>query len=352
MELSTGTQGRWVLIDTLIDDQLSLLSIGDVTYSEASVRKNLDIVGRELLIPRIKEISTEKPVIDEEVNYKDTLWRVRVEGVLSPINRVVIAIMAVFVPSGQALPPKPVVGGIEWRIMDGGHIDTVWDENMFALYEVPPSGRGSATGDMNGWVNFLIAPEDRARMKIVIDGGIANPDGRRHVVSFRILTRTRAENPGSKQLETVSVIVVDREHNVKWLRSIAREVTNLSPAMPQEMDIQSAALVRAAFDLIHSKAMFAVDTTTWQVFMTSPNWQQYGLQRPQNTYLPHSIHPQDFQIFADLCSEGRADQEGAVIRGLQEDGTYRPYRITASSGHFDSKGKRYVIVAVVPADQQ
>ncbi|MGK3708765.1 hypothetical protein [Arthrobacter sp. IK3] len=351
MDPQTGTQGLWVLIDTLVEDQLALLSIGDTHYSEASVRKNLDATARELLIPRIKAISAQNPAIDEVVELRGASWRVRVEAVLSPINKAVNAILAVYVPAGQPLPSKPLVGGIEWRIMDGGRIDTVWDENMFALYEVPPSGRGSGTGDMNGWVHTLIAPEDRARMKVVIDAGIADPDGRRHTVSFRILTRTRTDSPGSKQLETVSRVIVDPSGTVKWLRSIAREVTSLKPDMPQEMDNQSAALVRAAFDLINYKAMFAVDTATWQVFMASPNWQQYGLQIPQYGYLPHSIHPQDFTAFAGLCTEGSPDHDGVVVRGLQEDGSYRPYRITASSGHFDTRGKRYVIIAVRPAEE-
>lgn len=343
------TKGRWVLIDTLLDDQFSLLSIGDIDYAEASVRKNLDVIGRELFIPRMKEVCAEVPVIEEEVEARGTRWTVRVQAILSPINKIVLAVLAIYVPAGETIPEPPVVGGIEWKVMDGGNIDTVWDDNMFALYEVPRSGAGSATGDMNGWVNYLIAPEDRARMKVVIDKGLADPDGLRHTVAFRILTGTRTDNPGSKQLETVSRVLVDSERGVKWLRSIAREVTNLTPALPQEMDNQSAALVRAAFDLISNKAMFAVDTSTWQVFMTSPKWHEFGLQRPRNSYLPHSIHPDDFTTFANLCSEGGSG--GAVIiRGLQEDGSYAPYSVTASSGHFDTRGKRYVIVAVIRAE--
>lgn len=348
VDQTTDTMGRWVLIDALIEDQLTLMSIGDVDYAEASVRKNLDAMGRELLLPGVKEVLAGGPSIQKETEHRGSRWSVRIEGIHSPINKVVVAIRAIYVPAGEPFPPAPVVGGIEWRIMDGGHIDTVWDDTMFSLYEVQRSGSGSGTGDMNGWVNYLIAPEDRARMKVVIDTGIGNPDGNRHTISYRIITRSKTDSPGSKQLEAVSRVVVDEEKGIKWLRSFTREVTYLNPSFPQEMDNQSAALVRAAFDLISNRAMFAVDTTTWQVFMTSKDWRQFGLQKPQSSYLPNSIHPDDFSSFAELCTMACPSSEPYPIRALQEDGTYRHYEVQASSGHFDTQGKRYVIVAVQP----
>lgn len=340
--------GRWVLIDTLIEDHLTLMSIGDVDYSEASVRKNLDVMGRELLLPGVREVLAGVPSIHEEIENRGSKWTVRIEGILSPINKSVIAIRAIYVRAGDPIPPAPMVGGIEWRIMDGGHIDTVWDDTMFALYEVQRSGSGSGTGDMNGWVNYLIAPEDRARMKVVIDTGIGMPDGKRHIIAYRIITRSKSDNPGSKQLEAVSKVVVDDELGIKWLRSFTREVTNLNPMLPQEMDIQSAALVQATFDLISSKAMFAVDTTTWQVFLASKGWRQFNLQKPQSSYLPNSIHPDDFSQFAEVCSAASHSEGARSLRALQEDGTYRYYDVTASSGHFNTRGKRYVIISVVP----
>ncbi|MCC3299440.1 hypothetical protein [Arthrobacter caoxuetaonis] len=348
MDTMTGTQGKWVFIDALMEDQHRLLSIGADAFHGASVRKNLDETARELLIPRIKAIGRDNPSVCEKVEYRDAAWEVRVEAVLSPINLEVIAILAAFVPEGVPFPEKPLVGGIEWRILDTGRIETVWDENMYSLYEVPRPSFG--TGDMNGWITTLIAPEDRARLKVVIDGAIANPDGECHSVTFRILTGASSERPSSKQLCTASRVVVDEENNVKWLRSIAREITSLPAAGPQEMDNQSAALVRAALDLIHTKAMFAVDTGTWQVFMSSPNWRQYGLQAPLNNYLPHSIHPQDFTAFADCCLQGCPSSGGVIVRCRQEDGSYRPYRVIASSGHFNSQGKRYVIISVKPPE--
>lgn len=341
--------GRWVLIDTLIEDQLTLMSIGEVDYAEASVRKNLDVMGRELLLPGVKEVLASGSPIQTEIENRGAMWSVRIEPIHSPINKIVIAIRAIYVPAGEPIPPAPVVGGIEWRIMDDGHIDTVWDDTMFALYEVQRSGSGSATGDMNGWVNYLIAPEDRARMKVVIDNGIGKPDGKRHTIAYRIITRSKSRNPGSKQLEAISRVLIDHERGIKWLRSFTREVTNLNPSFPQEMDNQSTALLRATFDLVNSKAMFAIDTTTWQVFMTSKEWRQFGLQKPQSSYLPNSIHPDDFSSFAELCTVACPAAGSRPIRSLQEDGTYGCYDVTASSGHFNSQGKRYVIVSVVPS---
>lgn len=348
MDQTQGIVGRWVLVDTLVEDQLSLLSIGDIDYGEASVRKNLDEVGRELLIPRIKALTPDVPIIHEDAESRGRLWTVHAEAILSPINNIVLAVRAIYVPAGDPLPPPPLVGGIEWKIMDDGRIDTVWDDSMFSLYEVPRSG-GSGTGDMSTWVSLLIAPEDRARMKGVIDAGIADPDGQRHAITFRILTRTRTENPGSKQIETFSRVFGDPSGSVKWLRSIAREVTKLSAAPAQETDNHSAALVQATFDLITSKAMFAVDTATWQVFMVSKSWHQFGLKRPDYNYVPNAIHPDDFTAFAAVCAEGSPAGDPRVIRAMQVDGTYLPYSVTASSGHFDSRGKRYVIIAAVPA---
>ncbi|MCU6481290.1 hypothetical protein [Arthrobacter sp. A2-55] len=344
-----NTQDQWILVDTLNDAQLGLLSIGDTNFYGGSLRKNLDSRGRELLIDRIRRIVGTGQHITEHDEYGGERWQVIVEPIVSPVNQVVIGVLAAYHQEGEALPPRPVVGSIEWEIHeDGRRIETVWSNEMFTLYEVPRSGAGSATGDMSGWISQFIAPEDRARMKVVIDGGIAAPDGQRHLISYRILTRDGEDNPGSKQLEASGRVFIDENRPVKWLRSITREVSGLSPRAPQELDMNSAALVRAAFELSADRALIAIDLSCWQIFMTSPNWSSFSLRSPRYGYLPHTIHPDDYQRFRTLCQAADVFNAPAAVRFLQTDGSYRLYEVAASNGHFRSANERYIVASLLP----
>lgn len=340
MTTASDTRGKWILVDYLNKDQSGLLSIGDASFHGASVRKNLDASGRELLADRIRVVADTSIGIDEVVVRRDERCRAVVVPILSPASNKLIAVRAVHILADQELPDKPAVGALEWLIWDDGRIETVWDDAMFDLYGISRSGSSSPTGDMNQWVNSLIAPEDRARMKLTIDAGIKEANGNRYFVHYRILTGFGTADRGIKNLEVASSCNQHPGLPLRRLCGIVREVPDLIPAINPEFG-DTGSLMRAVFELSTEVVLAAVDVRRWQTFMTSNSWDAFGLQSPQYGYLPHIIHPDDFDSFREAVQgEGR---ESAVVRLLHKSGGYFPYEITASSGPTAPGDAEYVI---------
>lgn len=340
MTTSGDTRGKWVLVDHLNAEQSGLLSIGEVNFHGASARKNLDANGRELLVDRMRSVTESGSGVDEIVERRGDSFRVLVEPVRSPVSGTVVAVLAIYTFQGEALPERPVVGSMEWLIWDDGRVEATWDDNMFTLYEISRTGSASPTGDMNAWVGQLIAPEDRARMKLTIDAGIKESNGRRYFVHYRIVTRKDTATPGIKNLEVASSSNPDPVLPMRRLLGITREVPKLIPASNPEFG-DTGGLMRAIFDLATDHALAAVDIRRWQTFMTSNSWHTFGIQSPQYGYLPHIIHPDDFGAFQEAVHSDGTDP--VRIRLLHITGGYRPYDVTASSGPDSPGDAEYVI---------
>jgi hypothetical protein len=341
------TRGRWVLVDYLNKEQPGLLSVGAVNYSGSSVRKNLDPLGRELLMDRIKAVAETGQQIHDPVHHRGINYRVLAVPINSPMTNTVLAVLAVYTAAGDDLPPRPPIGALEWTISSTGHIETSWNDDLFAIYEIDRSGE-SPTGDMNQWVSELISPEDRTRMKVTIDAAITSMNAQRYLVPYKIITRFSSDLPGIKNLEVSGRVIPDEQRQGKWLRAITREVQEAtpSPITPGFGDFQSSNLLRAVFELADERVLMAVDTTCWQTFMTSGSWQRFGIQSPRFGYLPHVIHPDDYRAFRDTVEKAQPSTR-ATVRLLHTDSTYRPYTVCASSGqsgHGDTD--RYAIVAL------
>ncbi|MBG0738715.1 hypothetical protein IV500_04690 [Paeniglutamicibacter antarcticus] len=346
MNTVTDTRSKWVLVDYLDKDQSGLLSIGEVNFHGASVRKNLDAHGRELLVDRIRAVEDTGIGIDEVVERRKEKFRVLAEPILSPSSRGIVAVRAIYVPVGEPVPSRPVTGALEWVIWDDGRIETVWDDDMFTIYEISRTGSASPTGDMNQWVNSLIAPEDRARMKLTIDTGIKESNGRRYFVHYRIVTRKGTTDTGVKNLEVSSSSNPDPVLPLRRLRALTREVPELIPAINPEFG-DTGNLMRAVFDLSTDAVLLAVDVRRWQTFMTSNSWAAFGIQTPQYGYLPHVIHPDDFEEFRYAVTT--VTQEPVTIRFLHSSGGFHPYEVTVSSGPSVAEDPEYVICRMKPA---
>jgi hypothetical protein len=344
------TQGQWVMVDMLSMDQLRLLSIGGTNYSGVSLRKNLDPLGRDLLHDSFKEVAATGRTVDRAATARGSTWRVHVEPVLAPMSGCVVAALGIYLPEGAELPARPVLGAGESEIHPGSsRIETAWNDDLFALYELPRAGAASPAGDLNEWVHRLVAPEDRARMKGGMDRVLANPDDQRHVISYRIITGGTGHR--TRQVESSARLFPDAHRPVLWLRSVSREVSELDPAVtPATADTTSGGLLRAAFDLAAGAALIAVDTSSWQFFMTSPNWSGFGLQSMRFGYLPPVIHPDDLGRFQRVCGIGDAAAAPEPVRFLHADGQYLAHLVTAGNGHADGEGHRYVVVRLEPAD--
>lgn len=343
------TKDQWVLVDQLNKEQPGLLSIGDTNYSGSSVRKNLDSIGRELLVDRIRVVAESGLQLDETVTHRGVDYRVLASPVTAPMTGVLLAVLAIYTVAGAELPPRPPIGAIEWKISFDGHIETAWNDDLFAIYELGRAGE-SPTGDMNQWVSELISPEDRTRMKVTIDAAITSVNAQRYLVPYKIVTRFNSADPGVKNLEVSGRVVPDDHRQGKWLRAITREVQEItpSPITPGFGDFQSSGLLRAVFELAVDQVLMAVDTSCWQTFMTSNTWHRFGLQSPRYGYLPHVIHPDDYRTFRDAVEESQP-YSSASVRMLHTDGAYVPYTVTASRGQDDHGATgRYSVVRLAP----
>lgn len=329
MKCLEESRSEWILVDHLNKEQSGLLSVGRDNYHGASVRKNISPLARELLVDRIKTVADTAITIDEIVEHRGAAHRVRVEPIVSPASNTLVAVQAIHVPAGEQIPRPPVVGALEWIIWDDGRVETTWDKDMYELYEIPSSESSSPTGDMNQWVNQLIAPEDRARMKLTIDSGIKDSNGKRYFVHYRIITRMGTDNPGFKNLEVSSSVNHDPLLPMRRLCAITREVPELIPAINPEFG-DTGGLMRAIFELSTDVVLAAVDVRRWQTFMTSASWEAFGIQSPKYGYLPHVVHPDDFLAFREaVLSDGI---EPAAVRLLHTCGEYKPYLVSASAG--------------------
>lgn len=351
-ETRSNTENRWVLVDFLNSDQPGLLSIGAVNYSGSSVRKNLDVVGRELLVDRIRLVAETGQETDEVVNLRSIDYRVLTMPLRGPATNTILAVTAIYKRVEDELPERPPIGVLEWKISFDGHIETAWNDDLFRIYEIERTGTStSPTGDMNQWVSELISPEDRTRMKVTIDAAIRSGNAQRYLVPYKVITRSNTDNPGVKNLEVSGRVLPDETFEGKWLRAITREVREItpSPITPGFGDFQSSSLLRAVFDLASDQVLMAVDTSCWQTFMTSPTWHKFGIRTPRFGYLPHVIHPDDYRAFREIVEDSRP-ATAAIVRLQHTDGSYNPYNVAASSAPDDNGTTgRYSVVRMSPA---
>lgn len=352
IEPRSNTENRWVLVDFLNREQPGLLSIGDVNYSGSSVRKNLDVVGRELLVDKIRLVADTGQAMDDVVSLRGTDYRVLGVPLRGPATNEVLAVMAIYTKVVDEIPERPPIGVLEWKVSFDGHIETSWSDDLFRIYEIERTGdSNSPTGDMNQWVSELISPEDRARMKVTIDAAIQSGNAQRYLVPYKVITRSNTDHPGIKNLEVSGRVLPDATFGGKWLRAITREVQEVtpSPITPGFDDFQSSSLLRAVFDLASDQVLMAVDTSCWQTFMTSSTWQKFGIQSPRYGYLPHVVHPDDYRALREIVEESRP-ATAAIVRLLHADGSYNPYNVAASSAPNDHGATgRYSIVRMSPA---
>lgn len=344
-------RGNWILVDYLSRDQPGLLSIGQENFHGQSLRKNLSALGREVLVDRIKVVAETAAPIDDVISRKGEDLRVLVVPVLAPTSGMLVAVQGVYFPVEQRPPVRPLAGALEWVISGAGRIDTAWNDDLFAIYEIDRAG-ASPTGDMNQWVSQLIAPEDRARMKITIDAAIRSGNSQRYLVPYRIVTRYGTDNPGVRNLEVSGRVIPNQDKGIKLLRAITREVHEVtqSPITPGFGDYQSSSLLRAVFDLADEQVLAAVDTSCWQTFMTSRSWDRRDLQSPRFGYLPHIVYPGEFKLLSEIV-EASDPAESATVSFLHKDGSYRPYRVYASgeSAPGSKEMPQYVVLRMTAA---
>lgn len=348
VKLSAAT---WILVDVLETGALGLLSVGNSHYPGSSVRKNLDQRARVLLMVNLRAAIEQGSPVDKIETNEGMDWRVVVEPIRSPTTGQTVAAHCIYAAPDAVLPPRPVIGALEWKIdPKTGAIDSEWDAGMYELYELVEDAGPSPTGDMTQWVNQFIAPEDQAIMKMTIDASISAHDGDRYIVSYRI--KTGGNEGGMKILQVSGRVTASTHKESIWLRAITREIgSRTSTIMPEGLKVDTSGLLQALLNLTNDMIFFAVDSTTWQVFMPSPNLEGHGLAVGEGGFLANMIAPDDLQdclayltkqltATAPLASRGK-------FRFRTVPGNYVPMTVASEPFSTETDKGRYIACRLI-----
>ncbi|GAB3244432.1 hypothetical protein [Arthrobacter pigmenti] len=320
--MTDAAQGKWILVDVLENDRLSLLAIGDDTYSEASVRKNLTHIGRALILERLRNAVQTRQRDEGPASFGQDHYAIHILPITSPVHHTVVGALAVYHSLDQDCPPAPVVGAWEWEIAKDGAVPH-WDRNMYVLYGLESSQPPPASQ----WVNEMLSPEHRATMKLTIDAGVSDPRSDRHLIPYSIQTA----DEGAKELQMSARRYVDAAGKV-WLRGLTREVNEPTQRItPGLEDVSMADLGRAAFELATDRILAAIDCHEWKIFMTSPSWEHHGLKSHTDGSLDMLVHPDDLPSLKTFVIENGTDTARSITaRFRNATGDWADYKVQSN----------------------
>ena len=344
---------------TLVEKEMSLLSIGSTHYTGVSLRKTLGPVAREVLLPALREAVETGADIRRVVAAAGEEWSVRVDALIAPMTREVVGAHGVFVPHGRGWPPKPAVGATEWLVSPTGAapIRSYWDEGMFELYEfdVPwyTDAPVQAGWPAPQWFNHVLVPEDRARMKVSLDEVVQSVTPQLHTLTYGIITGLGGGRPGRKQLRLAGRALQQEAGGDILLQGLMHEVAGpLEDYLPEIAPARTDDFVRAIFD-VSSEALCAVDTHFMDIYMTSASWEAAGLAPVDNGSLLKLVHPEDGPAFGAYLIAAAANrsptQNAPLVRIRTSDGAWGSFSVLAAGVSSGSEERRYAVCRVAPA---
>lgn len=322
--------GEWVLVA----DRSQLLAIGSRVYSGLSPRGSLDLIGRQILLPRL--LPTLAGDDDGRIRY-DTFdqrrWRSRLVPIHSPRTGTLIAVLGVYVPAEKELPERPLVGAWEWRVTPPGPdqvMRTWWSPTLFDVYGIPyPKDRPRSEWSWEGpqWLDELISPDDRPAIRRGLDEfmhaatdrlismiyNVTNCDGEQH--RLRLAGRSYVNEPGPDQ----------------YFRGTSMRVDHLEANTPAASNPYINALLGISADPV-----CAIDVEYEHAYMTSADFsKRLGLvDLPADRHLPRITHPDDLDVLRTLLREAGQTSATAgptTIRMAAADGGWQTIEIVARS---------------------
>ncbi|QNE48616.1 hypothetical protein F1C58_16275 (plasmid) [Glaciihabitans sp. INWT7] len=347
-------QGQWLLVER----EQHLLAAGDKTYTGVSLRRTLDPVGRAILMPELKSAAQRTTDTALEVSYDSRNWVVRTIPIIAPQSGEITAVLGIYVEAGDVLPGAPIVGSWEWEVSPPGPNQTMrsyWDDEMFEIYGIEPTGHSSGRGawPTPQWFNEIIVPEDRARLRIMIDEGISAVTPELHTLIYSVVTGSGSSKPGRRKLRLSGRAHKDASADIVWLRGITHEISDhIDESTPGLTAALTDDFLRAAFELATDVALAAVDTRYWHVYMTSPGWEAAGLATITNGSISSLAERTDiaeleqFLLAAALSPE--VAEKPLVVKLQTAPGAYKFYSVRASGLRSGSEKNRYVMMRVSP----
>lgn len=353
----TETQGSAVGAWVLLEQQRKLLLIGETIYHGVSPRKYIGESGRKLLLPAFAQAFDDGVDQDTITEFAGQKWRVTVRLIRSANRGAILAAIGTHYPAFDALmpAPQPVVGSWEWKIEtsdDGRSISTYWDEGMYSLYDLEPEMARVPVGawPTPQWFNAVIIPEDRARMRILIDEGIDVGNDNLHSITYSVFTGYGRGHLDTRQLRLAGRAVTDDE-GILWLSGISHEAKeNSEDFTPGLRGSRTDGFLRAAFELARDSALAAVDTHLLEVYMTSPGWSTMGLPHLPDGAISRLLHEDDLPAFQEYIAmvactlTSRPQDRWRSFRLRTRSGSYEQFDTLATAARVSARDNRYVLV--------
>ena len=348
-------QGTWLLVER----GQHLLAAGDKTYTGVSLRRALDLIGRAILIPELKAATQRNVEASNNVTFDSRSWTVRTIPIIAPQSREVTAILGIYELAGEATQSPPLIGSWEWEVSPPGPNQTMqshWDDGMFEIYGFAPSGERSRNGawPTPQWFNEIIVPEDRARLKVLIDEGIAAVTPNLHTLIYSVVTGHGSTKPGLRKLRLSGRAHSDENSETVWLRGITHEISDhIDEATPGLQRASTDDVLRATLELATDIAIAAVDTRYWHIYMTSPGWEAVGLMAVTNgsvATMAEKDDPRRLETFLLAAAQSPIVVEVPLVIKLKTQlGDFKFFSVRASGMRSGSEQHRYVMMRVSPA---
>ena len=350
----TEMQAQWLLVER----EQHLLSAGQKTYTGVSLRRTLDPIGRITLMPELKAAAQRTTESTLTVTHDGRDWVVRTIPIIAPQSGEVTAILGMYSEAGELTPSKPVVGSWEWEVSPPGPnqmMRSYWDSKMFEIYGIEPTGDRSGTGawPTPQWFNEIIVPEDRARLKVMIDEGIAAVTPELHTLIYSVVTGHGSSKPGRRKLRLSGRAHSSESSDTVWLRGITHEISDhIDESTPGLQSASTDDFLRAAFELATDIAIAVVDTRYWHVYMTSPGWEAAGLTAISSGSISSLANQVDLPELEEYLLAAALSPEVAdnplVVKLQTNPRKYKFYSIRASGLRSGSESNRYVMMRVSP----
>lgn len=272
-------QGRWIVVDADRGDRkMTLLQIGQEHFDGVSVRKQLSQTARRLLLHNLDEAATGGAAVDEIVEVDGTEWRVIVDPVVSPLTSTPVGAMGIFVRTGEAIPDKPLLGALEWRITPEGR-EAFWDRNIAEIYDIQNSGieyheqDGLISFPSSHWMATFVGSEDQHKLQRLIDEATHAETKRRARISYVI------EHPKSGCVKTLEFSAQNRvdDDGTMYFVGLTREIPHQKQIdIPDDLTVPQPE-VSAIMDLTTDVPMAQVKTDTSELVQMLPGWRLSGL---------------------------------------------------------------------------
>lgn len=311
---------RWILLD----GAGRLLAIGAAPYDGTSPRTGLDVVGKRVLLPRMRQAGVDGlPRHAEVTRYGGHSWQATVQVITGPVCGAALGVLGCYGPDAVRFPPPPVVGAWEWEVRPPGPGQVLrnhWSPAMFDVYGLPhglphpDSARALRGADHAGeaarrgyvwegarWLDELVHASDRVAMRLALERFARLPPGELFTHVYRV--RPDGAAPRTLRLAGRGAALADGESaegQRRWVRGVSMRTSPEARASDASGDGVAGYLEAA---LLLAGPACVIDTAYEHIYLTSADFAELGLALPEHRRLSGLCHPEDLPALRTLLRQ-------------------------------------------------